>query len=781
MYLHPWGESHGKPASHFIKSDQRPKRWVLSTRGSMVGSPCMRWLWIWAVTWSCAWSHWAWADVDPSSFMPVERYQLDNGLTVLLNPDDSLTTVAVCVTYAVGSRDEPEGQSGFAHLFGHLMFQGSRNVEPNEHFTWTAQRGGEANSIATKDRSAFYQVLPEGHLPFGLWLEADRMKSLALNRQNFERQREIVLEKYHQQYAGRTYEFGRLRLHQLIFQTFWPYEHPVIGWLEDLETADYSWAAEFYRRYYAPNNATLSISGKFSVEQAKQLVQEYFASAQSGPEIPAIKAPKELPRQTSERFNVIVDPQARTPGVYYGWRIPSSRTREHRALQLAASLLAEGETASLKRRLIHDSGSASRVRAWTSNHQGPDAFQLFVQISRSSNVDANQKLIDAELRRLRNEGPTEQELERAKHRRKTRWLRRMQHSHERALLLGELEALHSAAHEASMEFSAYDEISRSEVRAAAAKYLIDTRRSIVEVYPPGWVRDLGPPVITRTYVVTKGDTLIGIGRKYGVSAEAIAKQNGISVSKPIVPGQRLLLTVSARHKLPKVRTYTVKKGDTLIGIAKKHGVAASDLAKANGIKSARHIQPGQELTVPPKAAGGGSSAPAPSDSGTQSYTIQKGDTLSGIAHKFGVSTKQLANANGISTEHQIQAGRSLKIPKATGKAASANTRKTYTVKSGDTLIGIAKRFGTSATQIAAANGFSTERPIRAGQSLVIPSSSGKSAKASPATRSYTVKKGDTLIGIAKRFGISAKQLAAANRLSSSRPIYPGQKLVIPSP
>lgn len=747
----------------------------------MVGSGYMRWLWIWAVTWTCAWPGLAWANVDVASFLSVERYQLDNGLTVLLNPDDSASSVAVCVTYAVGSRNEPEGQSGFTHLFEHLMFQGSRNVEPNGHYTWAARQGGEAGSLTTKEQSAFHQLLPEGQLPLALWLEADRMKSLALNSESFERQRELVVERYHQR-AGQAYGFGQLRLQQLIFQTYWPYEHPVVGWLHDLEAADYAWAAEFYRRYYGPNNATLTIAGKFKVPEAKRLVEEYFASALPGPEVPPFDFPAALPRQTSERFNVIVDAQARTPGVYYGWRIPAARTNEHRALELAALVLTGGDTGTLTRRLVHERGRAEQVRASLSEHQGPNAFQLFVQVARSSNVDAAQKLLDAELARLRTAGPTEHELERAKQHKRMRWLREMQDPRQRALLLGRLEALYDAAHEAALDFRAYDDISRSDVRAAVAKYLIDTHRSIVEVYPPGWVRDLGPPVITRTYVVTKGDTLIGIGRKYGVSAEAIAKQNGISVSKPIVPGQRLLLTVSARHKLPKVRTYVVKKGDTLIGIAKKHGVTASDVAKANGIKSARRIQPGQELTIPPKSTGS-TKAPSASPTSTQrSYTIKKGDTLIGIARKFGISTKQLADANGVSVEHQVQAGRTLKLPNAAAKGAAAPKRRTYKVRAGDTLIGIAKRFGTTAARIAAANGSSTDRPIRAGQTLVIPADGNRQAsKAAPTSRSYTVKQGDTLIGIAKRFGISAKQLAQANRLSSKRPIYPGQKLTIPNP
>ncbi len=606
----------------------------------------------------------------------LTRYSLANGLRVVLNPDGATPAVSVCVTYDVGSRNEQIGRSGFAHLFEHMMFQGSRNVDKGEHFRKIAERGGKANGTTNKDRTNYYQTLPSSELELALWLEADRMQTLAVNRANFENQRAIVLEEYRMRYSGRAYALGYHRLHQLVFQGYWPYEHPTIGFIEDLDEAQFRWVRKFHRQYYVPNNAVLSISGSFDVNQAKALVEKHFADQRPNNNLPAFDVPDRMPRQTSERLSVIVDHNAKTPGVFYGYRIPATRTRTHRALELASLVLSGGDSSRLHQSLVIEKAAVNSVASWTAHHRGPDAFVIKLAIAPLSSIDTAQRWLDGEMKRLRLIGPSERELSKAKAQMKMRLLGHLQTNQARARWLGTYETYWGDASLLAEEYTAYDDISATEIRQAAAQYLIETRRSIVEIYPPGWVRDIGPVVVTKTHVVKKGENLIRIARMYGTTADKLAKQNGISLKAAIVPGQRLLVTAGSGYK-PK--THTVKSGESLIGIAKQYGVTAKELAAANNISTKKPIFPGQELTVPKSSQRSKKERAADKDSDknraksnsrskraapksiTKTYTVKKGDTLSGIAAKHGVSVAALTRENKISRKRNIIPGQKLKI------------------------------------------------------------------------------------------------------------------------
>ncbi len=672
---------------------------------------------------------------ESAAKLSITRHRLDNGLRVVLNEDHSAPTVAICVTYDVGGRNEEFGQSGFAHLFEHLMFQGSRNVEKGQHFEEISARGGRANGTTNKDRTNYFQVLPSHELALGLWLEADRMRSLALTKANFDNQRAVVLEEFRLRYSNRVYALGRLRLHQLVFQNYWPYEHPVIGFMEDLEAAELDWARDFHHAYYAPNNAVLSIAGDFDSAQALELVGRYFGKAEAQPNVPEFRQPERMPYQSSERLSVMVDESAKTPGVFYGWRIPPSLTREHRALELAAEVLAGGDSSPLNRTLVLEKASALHVGAWATRYRGPSAFVVFIEVAPQSSVDTAQMFLDESIKHLRVAGPGADELAKAKARLKLDTLSALQTNQTRAIRLGEFEVFTSDATRLEAELSAYDDISNAEVRAAVGKYLPDTKRSVVEVYPPGWVRDIGPPVITKTYIVKKGETLSGIAVRYGMSTTELAKQNGINPKTHVRVGQRLLVTARAGKGTGPQATHTVKKGDTLIGIAKKYGVSADDIAKANRTNTSRVLMPGQELVIPrrsKRAGSNGSSASSKSEEPT--YRVRKGDTLGGVALRLGVSVAELAKANGFGPKKHLVAGQRLKLPagaklpsnkKSKAKASTKRAKKkkperTYTVKKGDTLSGIASRHGVSARAIAARNGFNIKKAIRPGQKLIIP-------------------------------------------------------------
>ena len=189
-----------------------------------------------------------------ASFTPLDiRFQLhrlDNGLRVLLAPDSTVPIVAVAVYYDVGSRNEVKGRSGFAHLFEHMMFQGSANVAKAEHFLLVNHRGGECNGTTSEDRTNYYQTLPSSELELALWLEADRMRSLAITADNFENQRQTVIEERRQSYENRPYMMSFLRINQLAYQGYWPYEHSTIGDMRDLLAAPIEAVQEFFATWY---------------------------------------------------------------------------------------------------------------------------------------------------------------------------------------------------------------------------------------------------------------------------------------------------------------------------------------------------------------------------------------------------------------------------------------------------------------------------------------------------------------------------------------------------
>src|SRR5437016_1855785 len=207
------------------------------------------------------------ANKAPSAFpalhIDVQRSTLPNGLRVVLSVDHTSPTIAVDVMYDVGARNEEKGHSGFAHLFEHMMFQGSKNVARGEHFQLIFGHGGTLNANTSPDRTNYFEMLPQSELALALWLEADRMKTLDVTQKNLDNQRAVVEEEYRMRVLNAAYQPSELRLEELVFQGYFPYEHSTIGSMEDLEAARLEWVKDFHDAYYAPNNAVLTVSGDF--------------------------------------------------------------------------------------------------------------------------------------------------------------------------------------------------------------------------------------------------------------------------------------------------------------------------------------------------------------------------------------------------------------------------------------------------------------------------------------------------------------------------------------
>ena len=414
--------------------------------------------------------------------IPIRRTRLDNGLRVVLSRDTSLPSVAICVTYDVGSRNESTEQRGFTLLLEQLMFQGSRNVGPGEHERWIAEHGGQSDAATSEDRSRFTDVLPAHALALGLWLEADRMKELELSRNAFERE----LARARSRAKRRAEEPGSLgagALQALVFRDYPPYAHASAATEPaDAPSADPLPALRaFHRQYYAPNNAVLSVAGNFEVLDALNLIHTYFSAIESVSLPPAPGA--ELPEQTEARSAVLEGPPGRGSVLWQGWAIPARRTPEHDALELAGAILATGVSSRLHQLLVLDKLQARSVTAWTAGHRGPDLFAVQATLAESAEPEQVRRLIQGQIASLGRFGPSPAELTRAQNQLRVALLREIDGQRARASALADAEL---SAHDARLleaDLERYQRVSRQDVQRAVARYLRNTSRSDVLLRP----------------------------------------------------------------------------------------------------------------------------------------------------------------------------------------------------------------------------------------------------------------------------------------------------------
>ena len=370
-----------------------------------------------------------------------ESYALSNGLKVILAPDHSAQVVAVDVWYNVGSRNEANGRTGFAHLFEHMMFQGSEHVKKAEHFKLVEQAGGSVNGSTAEDRTNYFQVLPSNRLNLGLWLEADRMRSLAVTDTNFTNQREAVKEERrlrvdNQPYAAAVFE-GMYALADSA--RCFPYAHSVIGSMADLDAAKTEDVKGFFDLYYTPRNATLTVVGDFQPAEARRLIQEYFAAIPKGSDPPPVQCDPGF--NAGEIRRPWPDPKANLPGVLLGYRIPGYRSEDTPAIELLATILGQGESSRINNAVVRELKLAQFAIVLSnpaSPRRGPGIFLALAIANQGVTLDSLEAGLGAEFRRIATEGVSAAELTKAQNGYRTRLITQQQQ------VLARAEALQSA-------------------------------------------------------------------------------------------------------------------------------------------------------------------------------------------------------------------------------------------------------------------------------------------------------------------------------------------------
>ena len=412
----------------------------------------------------------------------IEQYKLENNLRVVLNPDSSIPVVSIAVYYDVGSRNEREGRTGFAHLFEHMMFQGSENIGKAEHFQFVMKAGGTMNGTTSSERTNYFETLPANQLPLGLWLESDRMRSLAVTQENLDNQREAVKEEKRLRYDNQPYGQVFDLLTTMVFQNF-ANKHSTIGSMEDLDDATVEDVQEFFRVYYAPNNAVLVLSGAFDVQEAKDLIEKYFG------DIPAQPAPPQIdvnePDGVAGNYQEYEDKLAPFPAFLVGWKIPPRRTSEFNALYLAGKLLYDGESSRLYQKLVKGDESVIQLFGFTDERRGPSGVAIGAIPKPEKDLSQIREIIMREIQDLAKNGPTSEEMLKIQNQLINDTIRIRQSSLNRARELAEYALYDGDPNFFNSELDEFLKITPEQIRTAADKYLNTENRALLDIVTAG--------------------------------------------------------------------------------------------------------------------------------------------------------------------------------------------------------------------------------------------------------------------------------------------------------
>ena len=410
---------------------------------------------------------------------PLTSSTLGNGLRVLISPDHSAPVVAVNLWYEVGSRDEAPGSTGLAHLFEHVMFQGSANVGSGEHLAAVQAAGGTCNATTWFDRTNYFETVPTGALDLALWLEADRMRSLldAVTKENLDNQRDVVEEEKRQRYDNVPYGDLMERLLPLVFPDGHPYAHPTIGSMADLDAATLDDAHAFFRTWYSPANAVVTLVGDVTPDDGVALVERHFGAIPSGAPLTRRRPAPLEPLTGVPRVTVTNPVPAST--LYAAWRLPERDTREADSCDIALEVLGGSQTSRLYRRLVRDhslastAGTGGLFLAW-----GSMGFAFGRALDDVTLDDLEAALVD-ELDTLAADGPTAEELDRVRVQFERHWLTQCASVDDRADLFSSHEIHGGDPDRVNRRVAEYCSVSAAEVTDAVRTYLRADQRAVL--------------------------------------------------------------------------------------------------------------------------------------------------------------------------------------------------------------------------------------------------------------------------------------------------------------
>ena len=411
--------------------------------------------------------------------------RLANGLRLIISEDHLAPVVAVNIWYNVGSKHEVPGKTGFAHLFEHVMFQGSKHVGKAEHIGIVQAAGGTVNGTTWLDRTNYFETMPSHQLELALWLEADRMATLmdALSQENLDNQRDVVKNEKRSSYDNRPYGAWFHKLQALVFPAEHPYHHPTIGSMDDLDAASVEDVKEFFRTHYAPNNAVLSVVGDVDPDQVRAAVERLFGSIPANPNVPApLSAP--LPAVIGREMREVVEDRVPLPRLYFGFRAPRLGDARFDALEVASQILAGGKGSRLYRRLVRDEELAQDVSFFALGlKDGGSVAAGQATVRPGVPVAKLETAFEEELERLGREPVTDDELVRARALIETYELEALQRVDERADRLSMYATLLDDPGMINRQLGRYLAVTAADIQAVAAELLGANNRVVITYVP----------------------------------------------------------------------------------------------------------------------------------------------------------------------------------------------------------------------------------------------------------------------------------------------------------
>jgi len=406
---------------------------------------------------------------------------LDNGLTVVLLEDHSTPIVHLQLWYHVGSKDERPGRTGFAHLFEHMMFKGSKNVGPEEHPSLISSVGGQSNAYTNEDTTVFWETVPAQYLPLVLWLEADRMASLRIDESTFRTEVEVVKEERRMRVDNQPYG----RLSEIIYAqafTVHPYKHPTVGSLADLEAASVDDVRDFYRTYYVPNNATLVLAGDFQSAEAMELVEEYLGRVPRSAKPVPRDIPREPPQQHEKR--VTLEEAWPLPAVVVAYHITYDGDPDSYPLHITSKVLSDGQSSRIYKDLVYERRIALAAFGEANIIEDPNLFYAVAIVQPGHTPEEAERALIAQFDRLKSEPITDEELNRAKNQFRRDYIIGRESNRQKASQLAHAVVIHRGdITTADGEFDIFMGITKEDVQRVARTYFNASNRLVLTIMP----------------------------------------------------------------------------------------------------------------------------------------------------------------------------------------------------------------------------------------------------------------------------------------------------------
>ena len=417
--------------------------------------------------------------------VPYTQFRLPNGLTVILHEDHSVPLVTVNMWYHVGSARERPGRTGFAHLFEHLMFMGSGHVKPGDFDSWLESAGGDNNGSTQNDRTNYWINVPSNALELALFLESDRMGYLldTMTPKTVDAQRDVVKNERRQSVENQPYGIAQVLMNELLYPESHPYHWPVIGYMPDLTAASYDDVVAFFKKFYAPSNASLVVAGDIDAAAARRAVEKWFSDVKAA----AAPEPMSIPAATlTELKTKTVGDKVQLPRLYLGWLTPRHLAPGDATLDVVADVLAGGKNSRLYKRLVYDMQIAQDVNAFQASAALSSSFMVIATARPGHTAAELQKVIDEEIKKLQSDPPTAHELERSINQIESSFFNRIERVGGFGGKADQLNAYYTETGDPDWfneDLSRYRALSASDIRAAAAEFLPLDKRVELTVEP----------------------------------------------------------------------------------------------------------------------------------------------------------------------------------------------------------------------------------------------------------------------------------------------------------